>query len=44
MGLTYVNLQKTVEALAAFEAYLKVDPDSSRADQVRGFIEYLKKK
>jgi Flp pilus assembly protein TadD len=44
MGLTYLNLQRTPEALAAFESYLKVDPDSSRADQVRGFIEYLKKK
>jgi predicted negative regulator of RcsB-dependent stress response len=44
MGLTYLNLQKTVEALAAFESYLKVDADSPRADQVRGFIDYLKKK
>ncbi len=44
LGLTYVNLQKTAEALAAFEDYLKIDPDSPRADQVRGFIEYLKKK
>jgi Tfp pilus assembly protein PilF len=44
MGLTYLNLQKTAEALAAFESYLKVDADSTRADQVRGFIEYLKKK
>jgi Flp pilus assembly protein TadD len=44
MGLTYLNLQKTPEALAAFEDYLKVDSDSPRADQVRGFIEYLKKK
>ena len=44
MGLAYLNLQKTAEALAAFEDYLKVDPDSPRADQVRGFIEYLKKK
>ena len=44
LGLTYLNLQRTPEALGAFESYLKVDPDSSRADQVRGFIEYLKKK
>ena len=44
LGLTYLNLQRTPEALGAFESYLKVDPDSPRADQVRGFIEYLKKK
>ncbi len=44
LGLAYLNLQKTAEALAAFEDYLKIDPDSPRADQVRGFIEYLKKK
>jgi Tfp pilus assembly protein PilF len=44
LGLTYLNLQKNTEAIAAFEDYLKVDPDSSRATQVKGFIEYLKKK
>ena len=44
MGLAYLNLQKNTEAIAAFEDYLKVDPDSSRATQVKGFIEYLKKK
>jgi len=44
MGLTYLNLQKTAEALATFEDYLKIDGESPRADQVRGFIEYLKKK
>jgi Tfp pilus assembly protein PilF len=44
LGLTYINLQKNAEALMAFGEYLKADPDSPRADQVRGFIEYLKKK
>jgi len=44
LGLTYINLQKNAEALSTFEDYLKIDPDSPRADQVRGFIEYLKKK
>lgn len=44
LGLTYLNLQKNAEAIGAFEAYLKVDPDSERAGQVKGFLEYLKKK
>lgn len=44
LGLTYLNLQKNVESLATFEDYLKVDPDSARAAQVKTFIEYLKKK
>jgi len=44
LGLTYLNLQKNMEAIAAFEDYLKFDPDSSRATQVKAFIEYLKKK
>lgn len=44
LGLTYVNLQKNAEAIAAFEDYLKLDPDSERAAQVKGFLEYLKKR
>ena len=44
LGLTYVNLQKNAEAVAAFEDYLKLDPDSERAAQVKGFLEYLKKR
>jgi TolA-binding protein len=44
LGLTYLNLQKTAEAIATFESYLKVDADSGRAQQVKGFLEYLKKK
>jgi tetratricopeptide (TPR) repeat protein len=44
LGLTYLNLQKNAEAIAAFEDYLKVDADSTRAGQVKSFLEYLKKK
>jgi len=44
LGLTYLNLQKNPEAIATFESYLKVDPDSPRAAQVQGFLEFLKKK
>lgn len=44
LGLTYLNLQKNAEAVAAFEDYLKIDADSPRAGQVKGFLEYLKKK
>jgi tetratricopeptide (TPR) repeat protein len=43
LGLTYLNLQKKVEAIATFEDYLKVDATSGRADQVRAFLDYLKK-
>jgi tetratricopeptide (TPR) repeat protein len=44
LGLTYLNLQKNAEAIAIFEEYLKVDATSGRADQVRAFLDYLKKK
>jgi tetratricopeptide (TPR) repeat protein len=44
LGLTYLNLQKNAEAIATFEDYLKVDATSGRADQVRAFLDYLKKK
>jgi Tfp pilus assembly protein PilF/5-hydroxyisourate hydrolase-like protein (transthyretin family) len=44
LGLTYLNLQKNAEAIAQFEDYLKVDATSARADQVRAFLDYLKKK
>lgn len=44
LGLAYLTLGKNVEALNEFENYLKRDPDSERASQVKGFIEYLKKK
>jgi len=44
LGLTYTTLQKTAEAITAFEQYMKLDPDSERAAQVKGFLDYLKKK
>lgn len=44
MGLTYVSMQKTTEAIAVFEQFLKQFPESPKSDQVKGFLEYLKKK
>jgi len=44
LGLTYLALEKYPESIATFENYLKVDPDSQRANQVKGFIDFLKKK
>lgn len=43
LGLTCLNLQQNTDAVAAFETYLQVDPDSGRSAQVKGFLEYLKK-
>jgi tetratricopeptide (TPR) repeat protein len=43
LGLTYLAMNNQTEAIATFENYLKVDPDSTRAGQVKGFLEYLKK-
>ncbi len=43
LGLTYLSLGNNQEALAVFENYLEREPDSQRAQQVKGFIEYLKK-
>jgi len=44
LGLAYLTLGKNAEALNEFENYLKHDPDSEKASQVKEFIEYLKKK
>ena len=44
LGLTYLALEKYPESISTFENYLKVDPDSQRANQVKGFIDFLKKK
>jgi tetratricopeptide (TPR) repeat protein len=44
LGLTYLSLGRNPEAIGPFEDYLKNDPDSPRAGQVRGFLEFLKKK
>jgi len=43
LGLTYLALGRNAEALGEFEKYLTHDPDSEKASQVKGFIEYLKK-
>jgi tetratricopeptide (TPR) repeat protein len=44
LGLAHLALGNNQEAIDAFEDYLKHDPDSQRASQVKGFIEFLKKK
>ena len=44
LGLTYIALARNAEAVPPFEEYLKYDSDSPRAGQVRGFLEFLKKK
>lgn len=44
LALTYISLQRNEEAISTFENYLKYDSDSPRADQVRNFLDYLKKK
>ena len=44
LGLTYISLGKTTEAIAAFEECLKIEPNGAKADQVKGFLDYLRKK
>jgi tetratricopeptide (TPR) repeat protein len=44
LGLTHLAMSSTAEAIATFEDYLKLDPDSERAGQVKGFLEFLRKK
>jgi Tfp pilus assembly protein PilF len=44
LGLTYLALGRNPEAIGPFEDYLKIDPDSPRAEQVKSFLEFLKKK
>jgi tetratricopeptide (TPR) repeat protein len=44
LGLTYLNIGSYPDAIATFESYLKIDPDSERAGQVKGFLEVLRKK
>jgi Tfp pilus assembly protein PilF len=43
LGLAYLANGNNPEALIEFENYLKYDTDSPRAEQVKGFIDYLKK-
>lgn len=44
LGLVNLTLGNNQEAINVFQEYLKYDTESERADQVRNFIEYLKKK
>ena len=43
LGLANLTLGNNAEAIAHFENYLEKDSESQRAEQVRGFLEYLKK-
>lgn len=42
-GLIHLSLNHKPESIEAFERYLKLDPDSARAGQVRNFLEVLRK-
>jgi len=44
LGITHLALGNYKGAIDAFESYIKQDPDSERASQVKGFIEFIKKK
>jgi len=44
LGLTYLTLGRNAEAITPFEDYLKIESDSPRAGQVKGFLDFLKKK
>jgi Tfp pilus assembly protein PilF len=44
LGLSYLAIGNNPEALKEFENYLKYDSESERATQVKGFIEYLKRR
>ena len=43
LGLTYLTLGKNQESITQFEKYLELAPDSERADQVKGFLNYLRR-
>jgi tetratricopeptide (TPR) repeat protein len=44
LGLALIGLNRTPEAIAAFEQCLKIEPDGPKAAQVKGFLDYLRKK
>jgi len=44
LGLTYLAMDNNAEAVATFESYLKYDSDSPKANQVKNFLDFLKKK
>jgi tetratricopeptide (TPR) repeat protein len=43
LGVAYIAATDSPNAIVCFENYLKVDSTSERADQVRKFLDYLKK-
>jgi len=44
MGLAYTSLDRKAEAVATFEEFMKLFPNSGKIAQVQGFLDYLKKK
>jgi tetratricopeptide (TPR) repeat protein len=44
LGLTYLAMSNNAEAITTFESYLKYDSDSPKANQVKNFLDFLKKK
>ncbi len=42
LGLVYLTTGNNDNAIIQFEKYLELDSESGRADQVRGFLDYLK--
>lgn len=44
LGLTHLARNSYPEAIEAFESYLKQDATSERANQVRSFLDFLRKK
>jgi len=44
LGLVNLTLGNNQESIDVFQEYLKYDSETGRADQVRNFIEFLKKK
>jgi len=42
LGLVYLTLGNNDSAIVQFEKYLEFDSESERAEQVRGFLDYLK--
>lgn len=44
LGLAYTSLDKRAEAIATFEQFMKLFPNSEKGAQVQGFLDYLKKK
>jgi len=43
LGLCYLTMGNKDESIKNFEKYLEMDADSDRANQVRGFLDYLRR-